>query len=192
MKNNILRLILFLLTTTVFSQSNKVSVVSNDKGMKLVVDGKDFMINGMNWDYFPIGTNYTYSLWKQSDDVIKAALDAEMSLLENMGVNTIRLYTGVQPKWIKYIYENYGIHTVLNHSFGRYGLTVNGKWIVNTEYRDKASQEVLMAEVTKMADEYKNTPGLLLFLLGNENNYGLFWAELKLKISQMKRRKRLK
>jgi hypothetical protein len=27
-----------------------------------------------------------------------------------------------------------------------------------------------------MAKTYKNTPGLLLFLLGNENNYGLFWA----------------
>jgi len=26
-----------------------------------------------------------------------------------------------------------------------------------------------------MIQEYKNTPGLLLFLLGNENNYGLFW-----------------
>jgi hypothetical protein len=50
-----------------------VSVVSNDKGMKLVVDGKDFMINGMNWDYYPIGTN-TYSLWNQSDDVIKQLL----------------------------------------------------------------------------------------------------------------------
>jgi hypothetical protein len=51
-----------------------VSVVSNDKEMKLVVDGKDFMINGMNWDYYPIGTNYTYSLWNQSDDVIKQLL----------------------------------------------------------------------------------------------------------------------
>lgn len=176
MKINILRLLFFLITTTVFAQSNKVSVFSNDKGMKLVVDGKEFMINGMNWDYFPIGTNYTYSLWNQSDDLIKAALDSEMGLLNNMGVNTIRLYTGVQPKWIQYIYENYGIYTVLNHSFGRYGLTVNGKWVVNTEYRDKASQELLMDEVTKMTNEYKNTPGLLLFLLGNENNYGLFWA----------------
>mgnify|MGYP000026463536 FL=1 len=27
-----------------------------------------------------------------------------------------------------------------------------------------------------MANEYKNTEGLLLYLLGNENNYGLFWA----------------
>jgi hypothetical protein len=52
---------------------------------ELVVDGKDFMINGMNWDYYPIGTNYTYSLWNQSDDVIKAALDSEMGL-KNMGL----------------------------------------------------------------------------------------------------------
>ena len=95
---------------------------------------KDFMINGMNWDYFPIGTNYNYSLWKQSDDVIKAALDSEMGLLKNMGVNVIRQYTGVQPKWIKYIYENYGIYTMLNHSFGRYGLTLNGAWVPVTDY----------------------------------------------------------
>ncbi|WP_016988660.1 hypothetical protein [Flavobacterium sp. ACAM 123] len=55
---------------TAFSQSNNVSVVSNDEGIKLVVDGKNFMINGMNWDYYPIGTNYSYSLWNQSDNVI--------------------------------------------------------------------------------------------------------------------------
>ena len=32
-----------------------------------------------------------------------------------------------------------------------------------------------MSEVKNMVTEYKNTPGVLLFLLGNENNYGLFW-----------------
>ncbi|WP_303316602.1 glycoside hydrolase family 2 TIM barrel-domain containing protein [Flavivirga abyssicola] len=176
MKNNFLRLVFFLFTVTAFAQSDKVSVVSNDEGMKLVVNGKDFMINGMNWDYFPIGTNYSYSLWKQSDAVIKAALDAEMGLLKNMGVNVIRQYTGVQPKWIQYIYENYGIYTMLNHSFGRYGLTINGAWVAVTDYRDPATQKLLMSEVSQMAETYKNTPGLLLFLLGNENNYGLFWA----------------
>lgn len=176
MKNNFLRLILFLITTTTFSQSNKVFVVTNDKGMKLVVDGKDFIINGMNWDYFPIGTNYNYSLWKQSDDVIKAALDAEMGLLKNMGVNVIRQYTGVPAKWIKYIYENYGIYTMLNHSFGRYGLTINGTWVANTEYGNLATQKLLLEEVKLMVSQYKNTPGVLLFLLGNENNYGLFWS----------------
>lgn len=176
MKKNFLKLALILFSTTLFAQANKVSVVSNDEGMKLVVNGKDFMINGMNWDYFPIGTNYSYSLWKQSDAVIKAALDAEMGLLKNMGVNAIRQYTGIQPKWIKYIYENYGIYTMLNHSFGRYGLTINGAWVAVTDYRDPATQELLISEVTTMAKTYKDTPGLLLFLLGNENNYGLFWA----------------
>ncbi|MDD2673889.1 MAG: glycoside hydrolase family 2 TIM barrel-domain containing protein [Flavobacterium sp.] len=175
MKINILRLLFFLITTTVFAQSNNVSVVSNEKGMKLVVDGKDFMINGMNWDYYPIGTNFSYSLWKQPDDVIKAALDSEMGLLKNMGVNVIRQYTGVQPKWIQYIYEKYGIYTMLNHSFGRYGLTLNGNWVANTEYSDSRTRKLLLKETKDMVQEYKNTPGLLLFLLGNENNYGLFW-----------------
>jgi hypothetical protein len=175
MKNNILRLILFLLTTTVFSQSNNVSVVSNDKGMKLVVDGKDFIVNGMNWDYYPIGTNYAYSLWSQPDDIIKAALDSEMGLLKNMGVNTLRQYVGIPAKWITYIYENYGIYTMLNHTFGRYGLTLNKAWVANTEYSDASTRTLLLEESKAMVEEYKNTPGLLLFMLGNENNYGLFW-----------------
>jgi len=159
-----------------YSQSHKVIIEKSDQGMKLLVDGKDFMINGMNWDYVPIGKNYAYSLWKQSDELIKAALDAEMSLLKNMGVNTIRVYTGMQPKWITYVYETYGIYTMLNHTFGRYGLTINGVWTPVTAYNDSKTKILLLSEVTAMAKEYKNTPGLLLYLLGNENNYGLFWA----------------
>lgn len=176
MKKFLIASILLLVTSFGFSQAQEVKVVSNTQGMKLQVDGKDFIVNGMNWDYFPIGTNYTYSLWDQSDEIIKAALDSEMGLLKNMGVNTIRLYTGIQPKWIKYIYENYGIYTMLNHSFGRYGLTIDGVWTPVTDYSDPATRRLLLSEVEELATEYKNTPGLLLYLLGNENNYGLFWA----------------
>tara|TARA_R110000868_G_scaffold336635_4_gene597563 strand:- start:1227 stop:4394 length:3168 start_codon:yes stop_codon:yes gene_type:complete len=175
MRKIILKLALFLFTTGVFAQADKVSVVNNDKGMSLSVNGKEFMINGMNWDYFPIGTNFNYSLWKQPDDFIKAALDAEMGLLKNMGVNTIRVYTGIPPKWITYIYKNYGIYTMLNHAFGRYGLTLDGAWTPNTEYSDAKTRELLLKEVKAMVQEYENTPGVLLYLLGNENNYGLFW-----------------
>jgi len=175
MKNIYLRLIVLLFTTSAFAQADQVSVSQGADGMKLVVNGEDFMINGMNWDYFPIGTNYTYSLWKQPDDIIRSALDSEMSLLKNMGVNTIRQYTGVPAKWIKYIYEKYGIYTMLNHSFGRYGLTLDGAYVANTEYSDPRVRKLLLKEATKMAKEYENTPGLLMYLLGNENNYGLFW-----------------
>jgi hypothetical protein len=166
---------LILLAFAAKAQADKVSVLNSTDGMKLTVNGEDFMVNGMNWDYFPIGTNFSYSLWNQPDDIIRAALDAEMSLLKNMGVNTIRVYTGIQPRWIEYIYKNYGIYTMLNHSFGRYGLTVDGAWVGNTEYADPKTKKLLMQEVTEMADLYKGTPGLLLYLLGNENNYGLFW-----------------
>ena len=177
MRNNFLRLVLFLLTVSVFGQTDKVSVESTDNGMKLVVNGEDFMINGMNWDYIPIGTNtVNANFWEKSDDVIKAGLDTEMGLLKNMGVNVIRQYTGVPAKWIKYIYENYGIYTMLNHSFGRYGLTLDGVWTPVTIYSEPRTQEFLLSEIDRLVNDYKNTPGLLLYLLGNENNYGLFWA----------------
>ncbi|MDU8885660.1 glycoside hydrolase family 2 TIM barrel-domain containing protein [Yeosuana sp. MJ-SS3] len=177
MRNNFLNLILFLFTATVLAQVSKVSVEEVNGGVKLVVNGEDFMINGMNWDYIPIGTNTVNAdFWNKSDDVIKAGLDTEMSLLKNMNVNVIRQYTGVPARWIKYIYENYGIYTMLNHSFGRYGLTLDGVWTPVTVYSEPRTQEFLMNEIEQLVKDYKNTPGLLLYLLGNENNYGLFWA----------------
>jgi len=175
MKNLLLLLAFFFSAATLSAQADKVSVLRNDQGMKLMVNGNEFMINGMNWDYFPIGTNYSYTLWKQPEDIIKAALDEEMSLLKSMGVNAIRQYTGVPAKWVRYIYEQYGIYTMLNHSFGRYGLTIGGAWAPNTEYADPRVRELLIKEVQEMVEAYKDTPGLLMYLLGNENNYGLFW-----------------
>ncbi|MBT8281838.1 MAG: glycosidase, partial [Muriicola sp.] len=176
MKNIVLRALLFLFTLGIYAQVDQVSVVQNQEGAKLVVNGEDFMINGMNWDYIPIGKNTVDAeFWKKSDDVIKAGLDTEMSLLKNMGVNVIRQYTGVPARWIKYIYENYGIYTMLNHSFGRYGLTLDGVWTPVTIYSEARTQEFLMTEVENLVRDYKDTPGLLMYLLGNENNYGLFW-----------------
>lgn len=175
MKKLIALLTFAVLSPSAFAQEGRVSVISGSEGSKLVVDGKDFIVNGMNWDYFPIGTNYTYNFWNQPDQFIQLALDEEMSLLKNMGVNTIRVYAGMPKKWIEYVYLTHGIRTMLNHSFGRYGLTVNGTWKPNTEYSDPAVREMLLKEVNALAAEYKDTKGLLLFLLGNENNYGLFW-----------------
>lgn len=169
-------LFLMVIPAAVFAKTDHVAVVEQKDGWRLLVNGEPFMVNGMNWDYFPIGTNYTYVLWDEPDDFIKKALDYEMSLLQNMGVNAIRVYTGIQPKWIQYIYEKYGIYTMLNHSFGRYGLMLDGEWVGYTEYSDQRVRNILLSEVKQLANEFKNTPGLLLYLLGNENNYGLFWG----------------
>jgi hypothetical protein len=176
MRTILIAVLLVTSTTLVQAQPSTVLVEQNPDGMTLLVDGKPFMVNGMNWDYFPIGTNYSYSLWNQSEELIKLALDNEMSYLKNMGVNAVRMYTGVPAKWIQYIYENYGIYTMLNHSFGRYGLSIDGVWMANTEYSDTRVRELLLTETRQLVRDYKDTPGLLLFLLGNENNYGLFWG----------------
>lgn len=126
----------------------------------MLVDGKPFMIIGMNWDYFPIGTNHSYSLWSQPDDVIREALDKDMSLLRDMGVNAIRQHVGVPARWVRYIYEMYGIWTMTYDSFGRYGLTIDGVWHPNTEYEDPKVARVLLRDAMSMVREYNNTPGI--------------------------------
>lgn len=175
MKLLLLKLLLFFSLVGLTAQTEEVRVVTQPGGMKLTVGGQDFMINGMNWDYFPIGTNYSFVLWEQSDEIIKEALAGEMTYLQAMGVNAIRVYTGIPARWITYIHQEYGIYTMLNHSFGRYGVLVGGNWLPNTAYADLEVRKQLLKEVTDLAREYQNTPGLLMYLLGNENNYGLSW-----------------
>ena len=142
-------------------------MISEEEGKKLIVNDEAFFIKGMNWDYSPIGTNYTYSLWQQPEETIIAALDYEMSMLKKLGVNTLRIYASIPPKWIEYIYRKYSIYTVLNHTFGRYGLTLNNQWVAHTDYGDSLSQTIILHEVEELARTYKNTPGLLMYLLGN-------------------------
>ncbi len=176
MKHITIALLILLGLNLSYGQSQSVKVENDSNGSTILVNNQPLIINGMNWDYFPIGTNYTYSLWNQSETVIKKALDDEMSLLQNMGVNSIRVYSGIPKKWIEYIYDNYGIYTMLNHSFGRYGLTIEGVSVAVTDYSNPKTRDFLLSEVKELSETYKNTRGLLLILLGNENNYGLFWA----------------
>ncbi|NNF39493.1 MAG: glycosidase, partial [Gemmatimonadetes bacterium] len=158
-------------------QAQEIDIVSDDTGRWLSVDGEPFMVLGMNWDYFPRGTtNPAYNFWGQSDEFIRNALDREMSLLRTMGVNSIRLYQGIQPRWVEYIYDNYGIMSILNHTLGRYGLDYMGGYIPNTDYSDPDQRQVILDQVEAMVREFEGTRGVLMWLLGNENNYGLVWS----------------
>jgi hypothetical protein len=158
----------------------KVDVVSDASGTKLQVDGRDFMVFGMNWDYVPVGENYMYNLWDQSDEIIEAALAREMPLLREMGITVIRQYVGIPPRWVQYIYENYGIYTVLNHTVARYGYTLDGVWIPSVDYSDPRLRSALKQEIGALVVEFRDVPGVLLWLLGNENNYGLHWTSFEI------------
>ncbi len=176
MKSNLLGLVFILFSFCSYGQVDRIKVDKNAQGMQLLVNGKPLIVNGVNWDYVPIGTTITDpGVWVRDDQTIRAALDEEMSLLRNMGVNAIRTYD-LDPKWITYIYENFGIYTMLNTTFGAYGLTIDGAWVPQTDYNDERTREILIEESVATAKRYQNTPGLLLYMLGNENNYHLSWT----------------
>ena len=158
----------------------EIRVQADAAGSRLTVDGEPFMVFGMNWGYMPIGQNYTYDFWGHPDEFIEAALAREMPLLRDMGVNTIRHYVGMPPRWVQYVYEKYGIWTIINHTVGRYGLTIDDVWYPNTDYSDPRVRETLKQEVRALVDEFEGTPGLLMYLLGNENNYGLSWSSFEI------------
>lgn len=91
-----------------------IQIRKDPSGTRLEVDGRPFMINGVNWDYIPVGENYAYALWTQPDGFIREALEREMVLVKRMGGNAIRVYAGIPPRWVRHIYETYGIFTVVN------------------------------------------------------------------------------
>ncbi|MCK5406476.1 MAG: hypothetical protein KAJ37_03440, partial [Candidatus Krumholzibacteria bacterium] len=157
-----------------------VRVVSDESGERLQVNGRDTMVFGMNWDYFPIGTNYSYNFWGQSDEFIEGALAREMPLMRAMGVNAIRVYVGIPARWIEHIYDRYGIYTILNHTLARYGYNLDGTWTAKVDYANPRLREAVKAEVLSIVEEYRGTRGLLMWLLGNENNYGLSWTSFEI------------
>lgn len=171
---------LLLIPCTTNAKETKIEVVTDSSGQRLQVNGQDFLIKGMNWDYVPIGQNYAYSLWNQPDPVIEAALDREMSLLKSMGVNTIRQYVGIPERWVRYIHERWGMWIILNHTVARYGYTLDGVWMPSVNYSDPRLRAAVKSEVLALVNEFRNTPGVLMWLLGNENNYGLSWTSFEI------------
>jgi hypothetical protein len=159
---------------------NLVTTQKDDQGWKLHLDGQDFMVLGMNWGYMPIGENYSYDFWGKDEAWIKEALDREMALLSQMGVNTIRQYDVIPPRWVQYIAETWGIYSVINHTTGRYGFNIDGAWVPHINYSDPHTREVIKADVMASVERYKDTPGVLMWLLGNENNYGLEWTSFEI------------
>lgn len=166
-------------TGEVWATPHSVETHKSKDGWQLRVDGEPTMVFGMNWGYIPIGQNYAWVLWHQADEVIEEALSSEMALLKSMGINAIRQYPDIPPRWVEWIFERYGIYTVINHTLGRYGVSVNGVWVPETDYANPSIRQAIIAEVDEVIDRYKETRGVLMYLLGNENNYGLSWTSFE-------------
>ncbi len=157
-----------------------VTTVKDDSGWKLQVNGEDFYIKGVVWSYSPRGKNYSYNLWAESDDFIRKVLDYEFGMMAAAGINANRSFTVIPPEWVEYIYREHGIMSVINPLMGRYGASIGGKWVPFTDYSDELTRATLKTEVLEVIEKYKNTPGVLMFALGNESNYGLSWSSFEI------------
>jgi hypothetical protein len=132
---------------------------------QLIAGGNPYIVKGVCYNPIPVGQSYDYDWWS---DPNKPWL-ADGKLMQEMGINTIRLYQGndEHPENVRMVirdlYEKFGIRTIL------------GNWLGFWEYpcplyADKAFEERVSKEVLGMVEAYKNEPGILLWILGNENN----------------------
>ena len=130
-----------------------------------MVNGRPFVVKGVCYNPIPIGKNHEYDWW--NDPAKPWVVDGK--LMKEMGVNTIRLYqpssdTAAVKKVIRDFYELYGIRTILGHwlGFWEYPCPL---------YADASFREKIKQQVMDMVSLYKDEPGVLLWVLGNENNY---------------------
>lgn len=132
---------------------------------QLMAEGRPYIVKGVCYNPIPIGQSYDYDWW--SDPAAPWLTDGK--LMKKMGVNTIRLYQANENiekgrKVIRDFYQHYGIRTVLGHWLGFWEYPC-------PRYGDKSFQDRIKKEVLAMVAAYKDEPGILMWVLGNENNY---------------------
>lgn len=174
----ILAAALISLTSAVSAQ--KITVKQDAGGWKLYDGRTPVEVKGVVWSFTPIGQSFNYNLFAQSDAFIQKMIDTDMPMLKAMGVNTIRCFTTIPPKWVEYIYTKYGIYTMINDLLGRYGVSVNGTWYPQTDYSDYYTRQTLIEQARQTALAYKDCKGVLMYMFGNESNYGLVWSSTEI------------
>jgi hypothetical protein len=157
-----------------------VTTYKDEAGWKLQVNGEDFFVKGVVWGYTPRDENYNYNLWGQPDEFVRKVLDYEFGLMQAAGVNAIRSFNFMPPKWVTYVYREFGIMVAINPLVGRYGAVIDGRYIEFTDYSDPRTREFLKAESLALVEKYKNVDGVLMFAFGNESNYGLSWSSFEI------------
>jgi hypothetical protein len=132
---------------------------------RLVVGGDTYLVKGVCYQPVPPGQDYTYNWW---GDTAKSWL-VDGQLMKDAGINTVRFY---QPgenapetrQVISDLFEKFGIRTIMGHNLGIYDMPP-------PNYADESYRQQVKEEVLEIVKTYKNEPGILFWLLGNENNY---------------------
>ncbi|MFP4473680.1 MAG: glycoside hydrolase family 2 TIM barrel-domain containing protein [Candidatus Omnitrophota bacterium] len=180
----------------------EVRLVQYENGhWQMLVDGEPYVIHGITYAPTKIGqspdkgtlvswmredTNENglpdgpYDAWvdanRNNEQDADEPVVGDFQLMVDMGVNTIREYH--QPfhpskEVLRKMYDEYGIRVIMGDFLGKYTLGSGATWFEGTDYENPEHQKNMMDSVRRMVEEFKDEPYILMWLLGNENNYGV-------------------
>ena len=98
----------------------------------------------------------------------------DFALMKEMGINTIRIYhyPDLNKDLLMDGYKNYGFMYMIGNLMGMYAVDSGAEWYTGTDYTNAAQKKKMMDSVRRMVEMYKDEPYVLMWVLGNENNYG--------------------
>jgi len=145
--------------------AKKIEIKSNNGAYSLIIDGKPFLMKGVNYSPVPIGKGYDYKL--ASDENKPWLVDGK--LMSEIGINCIKIYSSGKEieklkDFISDMYEKFGIYTVVSDWLGLWAYP-------RANYSDEKFREATKERIIKMVSALKDEKGLLMWVLGNENNY---------------------
>ncbi|MCK9573883.1 MAG: hypothetical protein M0R20_05770, partial [Candidatus Omnitrophica bacterium] len=181
---------------------DKAKVVKYENGdWQLLVDEKPFMIKGVTYEPTRVGEspdkgtrqNWTiqdmnkngiidapFEAWADLND--NNAQDAgeeavgDFNLMKEMGVNCIRLYhqpSKINKEVIRQIHKKYGIYIILGDFLGKYAIGSKAPWNPGTDYDNPEHKKNMLESVKEMVLEFRDEDSVLIWVLGNENVYGV-------------------
>lgn len=165
-----------LLFFSAFGQSQKIKIkTTHEGGYVLYVKGKPFMIKGVSYNPVPIGQGYEYDIF--SDENKPWLVDGK--LMKESGINCVRIYTTGSDlektkEFIRDMHKKFGIYTIIGDWLGLWSSPPAN--YTDEEFRKKTEERLL-----KTVEALKDEEGLLMWVLGNENNYTfsgnvVFWT----------------
>ncbi|MCA9398782.1 MAG: helix-turn-helix domain-containing protein, partial [Candidatus Omnitrophica bacterium] len=165
----------------------------------LMVDGRPFVVKAVTYSPTPVGQSPdkgTMTSWtdedsnynKKADGPFDAWVDenrngrrdpqerrvGDFRIMRDMGVNAIRIFhhpQALDKRVLRKLYQDYGIRVIMGDFLGQYTLGSGAQWSEGTDYSDPQQRENMLRSVEKMVREHRNEPYILMWVLGNENNY---------------------
>ncbi len=180
----------------------KVQLVQYRNGhWQLFADGRPYIIQGITYAPTKVGQSPdqgTMANWMEEDTNGNGRADGpydawvdknrnniqdpdepvvgDFALMKQMGVNTLRLYYHPHKpdkSFLRKMHKEYGFRVMMGNFLGKYAIGSGATWAEGTDYENPEHRKNMLESVQKMVMEFKDEPYILLWVLGNENNYGV-------------------